>query len=172
MPCPGSLSEGLTAETRILDSGLDPGPVCSSSQVPRPRGAAITGPLTSLQMEWPLLLPGGPCLGWQRLPRKCQQPLLQGWVWFSSAPRQPSLQAIACQRRCDFLGNLPPCVPFSLLRAETQALSQGKKCPEHRTVEMFLGAQLQGTCFRREGNEEEKAANNPQAVVRTSPYLP
>lgn len=50
-------------------------------------------------------------------------------------------------------------VPFSFLRADTQALSHVRQCPVHRTTEMFLGTQLQGSCFHKE-NKEENPPNN------------
>lgn len=58
---------------------------------------------------------------------------------------------------------------FSFPRAHSQALSQVRPRSGHRTVDMFLGTQLQSSCFHREEREERKAPNDHQAGSENEP---
>lgn len=92
-------------------------------------------------------------------------------------PLHPASQSPGhcCQRWCDSLGTLPLSVPFSRLRADTQAFSRVRKRPGLRTLEMFLGTQLQGTCFHREENERRQPTITTPlrepALICTDPAL-
>lgn len=166
---PGSLREGLTAKTRIrtlFRAHLlqPPQPEASGCCHHWPQhfspGAMAPAPLSSS-------MPG---VGEIAQAVLAAPPL--GVGWFSPCCTQAAQFPGHCfQKWCDSLGTLPLCVPFSGLGADTKALTQVRKRPGLRTLELFLGIQLQGTCFHREENEEEKAANNHHAIVRTSPYL-
>ena len=80
-----------------------------------------------------------------------------------------------CQRWwCPCLKNVPwsdrpLCCTFSFPGAHSQALSQVRPRPGHRTVEMFLGTQLQSSCFHKEEREERKAPNDHQAGSENEP---
>lgn len=60
-------------------------------------------------------------------------------------------------------------VPFFFLRADTQTLSQVRKHPEHRPIDMFLETQSQGWCFHGEESKGEKAPNNYRAGSENEP---
>lgn len=112
---------------------------------------ATAGPTVPLQGQEPLRLSGGLHLGQE------------------GTPGQSSLQAAVARggvRACEiFL----PTLPFSFLSADTQALSQVRKRPSCRTVEMFLGTQLQGSYFHGEENKEEKPPTNYRAASENEP---
>lgn len=61
-----------------------------------------------------------------------------------------------------------PCT-FPLLRADSQALSQVRGHPGHRSTERFLGTQLPGKCFPREESVKDKAASNHPAGSENEP---
>ena len=73
-----------------------------------------------------------------------------------------------CPRWCHCLGNLPLQCTF-FLRADTQTLSQVRKRPEHRPIDMFLETQSQGWCFHGLESEGEKAPNNYRAGFENEP---
>ena len=90
-----------------------------------------------------------PSLGWERLPRQSQQPLLWRWAWSLCTPAA-NFQATTGS------GGIIAWETFPHLTADTQALSQVTRRPGHRTVDMFPGTRV----FREENKEEQAASDH------------